>query len=758
MVRGKIMKRIGRCAQGRHPRWFYFVLAISLAGIGGAMLSCSKPAVQPKPAASRPSDVKVDVRGGGPVVLTSTAAEFQILSSGFLQATLLKDGKRLTLDEPGVGSAAGSDYIVHEGTDLEFVPDFAQVKVLEASGKLGRGKRVEIPAGPLAPGGTAMERRLVMEVYDDFPNVALVSIAYKNVGTTDFAIDQVVTQEHRFSAKLADAQAQPYNMWSFQGSSYDWGKDDVQKLTRISAQPNLMGEAVKGGYGGGIPVVAFWTGSVGEAIGDVETLPWTLSIPVKVEGDGRVKAGVTIPANVVLKPGESYSAPRTFVAVYSGDFYEPLRMWSSVLQKEGWEIPKPSNEAYNVSWCGWGYEFNVTPAQMLGTVPKLKELGIKWATLDDRWFDTYGDWNPRTDTFPGDSIKQMVDDFHKQGILAQLWWLPLGVEDGQGKYESHKYAMSKVVQEHPDWLILDKDGKHARMTRDLAVLDPALPEVQAYYKQLTEKFIRDWGFDGSKLDNIYSVPKCYNPAHHHKSPQDSVNAMGEVYKAIFQTTRAIKPESVTQACPCGTPPSLAWLPFIDQAVTADPVGAVQVRRRIKMYKALLGPEAAVYGDHVELSSMTPLGHGDWSEHGDDFASTLGVGGVPGTKFVWPDPGAKFKPVALTAEKDAHWKKWIGLYNEKMLSKGEFRDLYVYGYDVPEAYAIEKDGKMYYAFFTAEGKSFAGEVELRGLKAGTYRVADYVDGKDLGTVQAEAGKAPRLKTEFRGNLLVEVSPQ
>ncbi|PYV63491.1 MAG: hypothetical protein DMG95_06745, partial [Acidobacteria bacterium] len=266
-----------------------------------------------------------------------------------------------------------------------------------------------------------------------------------------------------------------------------------------------------------------------------------------------------------------------------------------MLQKEGWTLPKPSSEAYNVSWCGWGYEFNVTPAQMIGTIPKLKDFGIKWATLDDRWFDTYGDWNPRSETFPGDSIKKMVQDFHKQGELVQLWWLPLGVEDGQGRWESHKYLVSKVVQEHPDWLILDKNGKHARMTRDLAALDPSLPEVQAYYKSLTEKFIRDWDFDGSKLDNIYTVPACYNPAHHHKSPQDSVNAMGEVYKTIFQTTRAIKPESVTQACPCGTPPSLAWLPFIDQAVTADPVGAVQVRRRIKMYKALLGPEAAVYG-------------------------------------------------------------------------------------------------------------------------------------------------------------------
>ncbi len=732
-----------------------WVSLFAVVALAAALSSCSKPSSQPKPAPSRPSDINVAVRDGGPIVLTTASAEFQILPSGFVQATLLKDGKRLTLDEPGVGSSGGSDSIVLGKKELDFVPVFSQAKVSESLGKLGRGKRVEIPSHPLAPTGVALERTLIVEAYDDFPDIALVSAVYKNTGDTEIPVDQVWMQQHRFSATQADAKAQPYDMWSFQGSSYDWGKDDVEKLTRVSSQPNAMGEAVKGGYGGGIPVVAFWTASVGEAIGHVETLPWTLSMPVKVDPDGRVNASITIPVNSALKPGDSYSTPRSFVAVYSGDFYEPLRIWSSLLQKEGWDIPKPSNEAYNVSWCGWGYEFNVTPKQMLGTVPKLKELGIKWATLDDRWFDTYGDWDPRADTFPGDSIKQMVDDFHKQGILAQLWWLPLGVEDGQGRWESHKYIVAKVAKEHPEWLILDKNGKHARMTRDLATLCPAVPEVQAYYKQLTEKFIRDWGFDGSKLDNIYSVPACYNPAHHHKSPQDSVNAMAAVYKTIFETTRAIKPESVTQACPCGTPPSLAWLPFIDQAVTADPVGAVQVRRRIKMYKALLGPQSAVYGDHVELSEMTPIGHDNWSEHGSDFASTLGVGGVPGTKFVWPDPGPKFKPVALTAEKEDHWKKWIALYNEKMLSKGDFRDLYVYGYDVPEAYAIEKDGKMYYAFFADAGKAFAGEVELRGLKAGTYDVLDYVEGKDLGTVQAADGKAPRIKVEFKDHLLLEV---
>jgi len=745
------MKRVGWSASP--VSMFFFVLAILFAG---ALASCSKPAQQAKPAPSHPSEINVEVRDGGPIVVTTKTAEFQILPSGFLQATLLKDGKHLTLDEPPVGSTGGSDSILIAGKEYDFIPEFNQAKVQEASGKLGRGKRVEITARPLAAAGVPIERTLVLEAYDDFPGIALVSTAYKNVGTSEVQIEKVLMQEHRLNAKQADANAQPYDMWSFQGSSYNWGENDVQKLTRTSSQPNVMGEQVKGGYGGGIPVVAFWTASVGEAIGHVETLPWTLSIPVKVEKDARVEAQLEIPVNSSLKPNESYSTPRSFVAVYSGDFYEPLRMWSSVLQKEGWNIPKPSSEAYNVAWCGWGYEFNVTPKEMLGTVPKLKEMGIKWATLDDRWFDTYGDWNPRTDTFPGDSIKQMADDFHKQGIYAQLWWLPLGVEDGQGKYESHKYKISEVVKQHPDWLILDKNGKHARMVRDLGALCPAVPEVQSYYKQLTEKFIRDWGFDGSKLDNIYTVPACYNPAHHHKSPQDSVKAMGDVYKVIFETTRAIKPESVTQSCPCGTPPSLAWLPFMDQAVTADPVGGVQVRRRIKMYKALLGPEAAVYGDHVELSEMTRTGADGWSEHGWDFASTIGPGGVVGTKFVWPDPGPKYKPVALTPQKEEHWKKWIGLYNQKMLSKGEFLDLYTYGYDVPEGYAIAKDGKMYYAFFVEPGKPFSGEVELRGLKPGSYEVVDYADGKSYGTVQAEQGKAPRLKADIKDHLLLEVS--
>jgi alpha-galactosidase len=702
-----------------------------------------------------PSIVQVTVQQGGPVVMRTPEAEFDILPSGYVQAFWVDDGQRLTLDEPD--ALVPPESVTVNGNVIDYFEfDFDQVRISEPQGKMGsQGRRVEI-TGRSTEGSIPIAVTLAVEVYDRFPSVAITTAAFKNAGAATVHLEQVVHQQRRLNASLADPGVPPYRLWSFQGSSVAWGKNDVFEVTDHFSQQNPFGAPGADGIGGGIPVVAFWTGEMGEAVGHIETFPLTLALPVKVLPDRRIDASLELDPDARLAPNRVFSTPRSFIAVYHGDFYEPLRLYSRILQRQGWTLPKPNAQDYQVSWCGWGYEENVTPAEMIGTIPKLKELHIHWATLDDRWFNNYGDWNPRPDTFPGDAIQKMVRTFHQQGIKMQIWWLPLAVEDGHGRYDSHAYGVSNVVKEHPDWLILDKDGKPARMARGLAVLDPSLPQVQEYYRQLTRKFIQQWGFDGSKLDNAYSVPPCYNPKHHHKSPQDSVNAVGKVYQAIFETTRELKPESITQICPCGTTPNVAWLPDLDQAVTADPVGSVQVRRRIKIYKALLGPTAAVYGDHVELTAIRYANKDDEIDYGSDFASALGPGGVPGTKFVWPDPGPHFNSVFLSPQKEEHWKKWLSLYNAKMLSNGTFLDLYIYGYDVPEAYAIEKGGSIYYAFYSPDAqKPWKGDVELRGLASRPYHVVDYENGKDYGTVQGPQAKIP---VDFAPHLLLEATPE
>ena len=741
------------------------MLPLAAAALCLVASGCGKQAtVSAPPAKASESQVTVNASANA-VVVDSAAAEFAIAPSGYVAASLLSDGRKLSLDDaagtPGVALAAAGK----ELPDVVF--DVAHPQIAAPHGRLGtRGRRIELRGKDSA---AELEETLVVEVYDEFPSVALVSLSLRNAGKNEVKLDAMELDRHRFNASLADPAVAPNDMWSFHGASIEWGRENVFEIPRKFSQQNQMGSVVDvkgdlGRVGGGIPVVAFWTKTVGEAIGHVETLPLVLAVPVKTESDGHVDASVHLTPDNALQPGESYTSPETFIAVYSGDYYEPLRIYSDVIDGEGLKRPATNSEDYAVSWCGWGYLADVTPAQMLGTIPKLKEFGIHWATLDDRWFNDYGDWQPRSDTFPDGEIQKMVQQFHQQGIKVQLWWLPLAVEDGGPGYESHSYGVSDVVKEHPDWLILDKSGKPARMTRNLATLCPAVPEVRAYYKQLTEKFIRDWDFDGHKLDNIYSVPACYNPKHHHKTPYDSVYAMGDVYKTVFETTRALKPDSVTQSCPCGTPPSIAWLRYLDQAVTADPVGSVQVRQRVKMYKALLGPNSAVYGDHVELTRIANP-NGNEKDLGSDFASTIGTGGVVGTKFAWPNYGPKLSDVYLTPQKEEYWKKWIGLYNNNMLSRGTFRDLYVYGYDFPEGYAIEKDGAMYYAFFAPtaaagaaqarQQASWSGEIELRGLAAGKYRVVDYVSGKDLGEVTAPDAK---LNASFSDHLLIKATKE
>ena len=53
------------------------------------------------------------------------------------------------------------------------------------------------------------------------------------------------------------------------------------------------------------------------------------------------------------------------------------------------------------------------------------------------------------------------------------------------------------------------------------------------------------------------------------------------------------------------------------------------------------------------------------------------------------------------------------------------------------------------------KSWSGEVELRGLRAGASHVVDYETGKDMGVVNASNA---RLKVSFDEHLLLEASPQ
>jgi alpha-galactosidase len=327
-----------------------------------------------------------------------------------------------------------------------------------------------------------------------------------------------------------------------------------------------------------------------------------------------------------------------------------------------------------------------------------------------------------------------VDKIHAEGFKAQLWWLPLGTR-----------PEAQLARSHPELLLLNADGSKQKISFfDDWYLCPAVPEVVEHHRKLVVKILQEWGFDGLKLDGMHmnGAPPCYNPAHKHARPEESVEAMPAFFKMIYDTARSIKPDALVEWCPCGTAANFFTLPYLNMSVASDPRGSFQVRSKGKTLKALHGDSTAYFGDHVELST----GH-------DDFASTIGVGGVVGTEFTWPPGSAERNRNDLTPAREQVWAKWIGMYKDKMLSRGEYLGtLYDIGFDRPEGHAIRKAENMYYAFYALEWK---GRLELRGLVNRTYRVTDYENGRDLGTVHGPTGT---LEAQFSKHLLLEAKPE
>jgi len=206
-------------------------------GLTLLLTACSKLPKTPlktataKPEPTQPSAIKVDVKTGGPVVLTTTVAEFQVTPDGYVQASLLKDGQKLSLDEPNVGLPRTAILCVWEAGMCISRSTSSRHRCAERSGRWESGSGWRFRRGRLGRRGRDLQRVLALEVYDKYPNILLSTVEYKNTGATEVAIDKSVNQRRRLNARLGDAKARPWEMWSFHGASYDWGKDDVVKLT-----------------------------------------------------------------------------------------------------------------------------------------------------------------------------------------------------------------------------------------------------------------------------------------------------------------------------------------------------------------------------------------------------------------------------------------------------------------------------------------------------------------------------------------------
>ena len=497
--------------------------------------------------------------------------------------------------------------------------------------------------------------------------------------------------------------------------------------------------------GAGIPLTDIWNENFGAAVAYIGGRPENISLPVRADNGTAELSVERMSGFIPFGPGDSLVTVKSAIIIHEGDFFEALKQYSGLVHPLLPAFLKPTDEAYRPEWCTWGYNTNFTAGNILGKISTLKQLGFKSVIIDDGWSVSHGDWVPDPEKFPGGDkdFRKLTDTLHKAGLRVRLWWIP-GYAD----------STSSLARLHPDWLVRNSDGSVHRSY----ALCPAYAPVKEYYKNLVRKFTEVYGLDGFKLDfsEINTAPPCYNPVHRHNDPYDSYDGTPELFRIIYETARKYNPGILIEYCACGIPPNIYHLPYVNLAVTSDPsIG--QITNRIKMYKALIGPDRPVLEEYCGVLA------------GPVYPLVTGSGGVPGTFSTYLD--------------DYH-KKWLDIYSAKGLSNGEYLNLYNTGFDYPEGHVIKKTGNFYFAFYThpweklekkrwyrygtefdgrKEGhekfefppEKWSGKLELRGLDPKrNYRIVNYETESEIGNI---SGNNPYVEISFVNYLLLEALP-
>ncbi|MGV8090231.1 MAG: alpha-galactosidase, partial [Mangrovibacterium sp.] len=301
-----------------------------------------------------------------------------------------------------------------------------------------------------------VEVKLIYELYDELP-VVRKQLCITNHSSESVAISNLDIERLNFEP-ITQQQTDLYTNY---GSHLDWRP---YKGTHHDAAILVYHTYAKEGFilGNEAPSVLKRT--------EVFTNKNQISI-------GMGKIDDHYPFKKWLEPGETFSSPKSFICMvkenkwedaFEGYFANFIRTRLGVKLFEKKQIPF----AFYNTWRPFGG--NINSELMYQLADGLEGTGIDLFIMDDGWQANFGDWEPNLQKFP-QGLKPVCDYIKKKGMKPGLWISLATVSEN-----------SKVYKEHPEWVILDKNGKPAYL-HDYAQKRLTMSMGSGYYDYILNK-------------------------------------------------------------------------------------------------------------------------------------------------------------------------------------------------------------------------------------------------------------------------------
>lgn len=240
-----------------------------------------------------------------------------------------------------------------------------------------------------------------------------------------------------------------------------------------------------------------------------------------------------------VKKGESFKAPKAYVATATGDIYDVCArltdMHRPAVEAYG---EKGLPTAYNEYCATWG---NPTQEKMLSFCEAVKPFGIKYLVIDAGWCcagneqEGNGEWPIDKTIFP--DMKEMNRIIRENGMIPGVWF----------EFECTTKG-SKMFEPEYDHMHLKLDGNVIKNWERRSYWDLRRKDVQDYLYEKVIKMLKDNDFGYIKVDYNGNPGGEADGA---ESGAESIRQQAECIHEFFKLMKKEIPDLIIENCAGG---------------------------------------------------------------------------------------------------------------------------------------------------------------------------------------------------------------
>jgi hypothetical protein len=194
--------------------------------------------------------------------------------------------------------------------------------------------------------------------------------------------------------------------------------------------------------------------------------------------------------DIPLAPGEKLLSEELWLSIDG----LPAQQMESYAQYTGMKMGARRWFSAPTGWSTWDYYFgDINEEIILKNAACLQrdreDFPLNYIQIDAGYCDERRNWTEWDKAKFPRGPRWLVDRINEYGFKAGLWLIPF-----------YAHPQSRVAQEHPEWLVKDREGKPVSYLESAFALDGSHPQVQAWLRKLAWIITHEWGFEYIKID------------------------------------------------------------------------------------------------------------------------------------------------------------------------------------------------------------------------------------------------------------------